>query len=67
MYLGIFCLWSIPPGAMLAYDSSVNDTCCDVCGPTEDEVLTNLITAEEKRQDIATDLKGKFMNGRQFK
>ena len=31
----------------MAYNSTVNDTCCDLCGPTEDEVLKSLISLEE--------------------
>jgi hypothetical protein len=31
----------------MAYNSTVNDTCCDFCGLTEDEVLKSLISLEE--------------------
>jgi hypothetical protein len=38
-------------GEMLAYNSTVNDICCDVCGPSGDEILRNLVTFGGKLDD----------------
>ena len=44
----------------MANNLTVNDTCCDVCGPTEDEVLINLISLEEKGNVTQSFVAGKL-------
>ena len=46
---------------MVPFNSAVNDTCCDVCSPTRDGVIVNLVTLNSKHKETKSELKGKSL------
>lgn len=46
---------------MVPFNSAVNDTCCDVCNPTSDVVMVNLVALDSIKKDTKSDLKGKSL------